>query len=387
MNFHMYREYQVKELVEETMRSVVEAACSYDSDRTTVVDYSAEDDTREELRFSLEESEGSESDYSESGLSLEVHDLARAHWIQLHKLNRQSNLIQNALLYIVENYKHTRPIWQFGLGIDESTKDWKTLLFNNFYFRHHSASIQAAVTMVMENMDDRDCMKKLLNEIGAHHFFYDACEPHLELFEQGMIHSLRTTLVGHVKIDESTEQSWTLFLKDLKTFMGEGIAIQRNTYLRDCMTEPEITEIRSKWSKVEEFGLQEAGQVVCERGIRTYTTLITSHKMDLVIPFRPTTDVFTRFAAMTMKAFDVAIKSHSETVGFCNLVTEIKEFVVTCIVLEMCPTFARKAMTEGMFAMLTKVFGEQELDEFTTRIWGKLYRALEQAIIANIVDY
>lgn len=35
--------------------------------------------------------------------------------------------------------------------------------------------------MVMENKDDPSGMKKLLNEIGAHHFFYDAAEPHLEV--------------------------------------------------------------------------------------------------------------------------------------------------------------------------------------------------------------
>uniref|UniRef100_A0A0N4WE19 DUF1957 domain-containing protein n=1 Tax=Haemonchus placei TaxID=6290 RepID=A0A0N4WE19_HAEPC len=90
-------------------------------------------------------------------------------------------------LYIVENYKHVRPVWQFGLKIDESNKNWKALLFNDFYFRHHSASIQSAITMAMENLEDRECMRKLLNEIGAHHFFYDACEPHLEVFLQSSL--------------------------------------------------------------------------------------------------------------------------------------------------------------------------------------------------------
>lgn len=37
--------------------------------------------------------------------------------------------------------------------------------------------------MVMENKDDPIGMRKLLNEIGAHHFFYDASEPHLDVAE------------------------------------------------------------------------------------------------------------------------------------------------------------------------------------------------------------
>ncbi|KAK6043607.1 hypothetical protein COOONC_18888 [Cooperia oncophora] len=54
------------------------------------------------------------------------------------------------------------------------------------------------------------------------------------VFEQAMLHVLRNGLVGDCKMDEETEQSWVEFLKDVKTFMGEGIAIQRNTYLREC---------------------------------------------------------------------------------------------------------------------------------------------------------
>uniref|UniRef100_A0A158PA72 GLOBIN domain-containing protein n=1 Tax=Angiostrongylus cantonensis TaxID=6313 RepID=A0A158PA72_ANGCA len=217
-------------------------------------------------------------------------------------------------------YKHVRPLWSFGLRIDDSDEKWKKTLLNDLPFRHsikaikseasvfslcqcyqlstiaskklildfkrQCGSIQAAITMLMENIDDRDYMRKLLNEIGAHHFFYDATEPHLE---HTFLESLRNLLVNDERMDVDTEQSWKLFLRDIKTFMGEGIAIQRNTYLR-------------------QFGFSQP---------------------------------------KSFQAFAVTINSYSEIVGFCDLPASVKEFVVSCMVLEICPTFARKAMMEG----------------------------------------
>jgi hypothetical protein len=38
--------------------------------------------------------------------------------------------------------------------------------------------------MIMDNLDDTYGMQKLLQEIGSHHFFYDAYEPHFEVCTQ-----------------------------------------------------------------------------------------------------------------------------------------------------------------------------------------------------------
>lgn len=47
--------------------------------------------------------------------------------------------------------------------------------------RHHCISFQAAITMIMDNLDDSSNLTKLLQKVGAHHFFYDAIESHLEV--------------------------------------------------------------------------------------------------------------------------------------------------------------------------------------------------------------
>ncbi|KAK6754327.1 hypothetical protein RB195_013370 [Necator americanus] len=238
------------------MKSVMEAACSFETDRITVVDKSGEVSTVEDFNLSTDYTEESDSEYSDSGLALEVGDMARAHWIQLHKLNKQ-------------------------------------------------------------------------------------------LFVDAMITTMKKTLGGPIKMDTGSEQSWQLLLNDVKNFMGEGIAIQRNIYLRQCMTSSEILDIRSKWERIVEYGLQDAGKIMCTKAIQSYGRLLESHNMRPVIPFRVTTDILSRFAEQTMKAFDVTLKEFSETTGFCELPEKVKDFVVKYMVLEMCPTFARKAMMEG----------------------------------------
>ncbi|KJH48112.1 hypothetical protein DICVIV_05818 [Dictyocaulus viviparus] len=239
--------------------------------------------------------------------------------------------------------------------------------------------------MVMENMDDRDYMRKLLNEIGAHHFFYDTCEPHLELFAHIMLRSLQNPAINDQKMDADTEQSWKRFLSDVKNFIGEGVAIQRNTYLRECMTSTEIANIRSKWEHIVAFGMQEAGEILCKTAIKSYNTMVMAHNLSMLMPFKKQSKVFSEVAVATMKAFEVTINSHTEIVGFCDLPVSIKEFVVSCMVLEICPTFVRKAMMEGLFVMLSKVFGEEQLNECLLRTWSKVYRALEQVKIFQFV--
>ncbi|RCN26123.1 hypothetical protein ANCCAN_28158 [Ancylostoma caninum] len=109
--------------------------------------------------------------------------------------------------------------------------------------------------------------------------------------------------------------------------------------------------------------------------------------MRMGAPLGRSSGVFKQFAEHTMKALDVTVMSHSETTGFCTLSEKIKDFVVTCMVLDICPTFARRAMMDGLFTMLSRVIGDQDLNESILRTWSKLYRVLEQAIIVNIVEY
>ncbi|CAI4220977.1 unnamed protein product [Auanema sp. JU1783] len=315
-------------------------------------------------------------------------DLARAHWIQLHKTNKQGLIVQNAFIHILTKYKHIRPIWHFGKNIEDSSDEWKTMLYEDFYFRHHCASIQAGLTMVMENKDDSAGMRKLLNEIGAHHFFYDACEPHLDVFEEGIIESMKTVLHGVHSLDEQTEASWRMLLLEIKTYMSEGISIQRNTYLKQCMTGQEIDYIRKRWISVTEFGLLETGRQLCEIALRTYAELLNKYNINMPMPeISKSHENFDDFANLTISAIDLTIKSYRDDCGFSQLTSQLKDFVTTCLVLDVCPPLVRKSVMQGLINTLSKILGEEEMSDVNIQIWSKLYRVLEQAVIANIIDY
>lgn len=71
--------------------------------------------------------------------------------------------------------------------------------------------------MIMDALDDINQMEKLCQEIGAHHFFYDAYEPHLEIIQEGFIESMRLLLLGTTeRLDEQMEHAWNQVGKKLR---------------------------------------------------------------------------------------------------------------------------------------------------------------------------
>ncbi|GMR59377.1 hypothetical protein PMAYCL1PPCAC_29572, partial [Pristionchus mayeri] len=285
----MYHEYRVHQLVQETLDSVMEDASS-----------SIESDDGESMK---EELKSEDTDRGESDIEADETHLARAHWILLHKMNKQGTVVHATFDHLMNEYKHTRPIWQFGRNIDEKVKGWSKELHEDFYFRHHCASVQAAITMIMENKDDVISLTRVLNEVGAHHFFYDAYEPHLELFEDAMIEGMKKVLKGVEELDEATEKSWRALLQLTRKHLVEGISIQRNAYLKQAITPQEHTEIIQEWSRVEELGMEEAGTRLCETAFKTYSSLLSQFDLALPLPIIPTTNshVFKQFSKMTMK--------------------------------------------------------------------------------------
>ncbi|GMT11043.1 hypothetical protein PFISCL1PPCAC_2340, partial [Pristionchus fissidentatus] len=283
----MYHEYRVHQLVQETIDIVMDATSSIDSEDGTSI--------KEDLRSDM-------SEKGDSDLEADETHLARAHWILLHKVNKQGTVIQSTFEHLMTEYKHTRPIWQFGRNIDEHVVTWSKELHEDFYFRHHCASVQAAITMIMENKDDSLALSRVLNEVGAHHFFYDAFEPHLQLFEDAMITAMKKVLTGIDKLDDETEKSWRILLQLTRTHLVEGISIQRTSYLKQAITPQEHTEITEIWARVEEYGLEEAGIRLCKTAFETYKALLAQYDLSLPIPQVPgaNDDVFKQFSHMTM---------------------------------------------------------------------------------------
>uniref|UniRef100_A0AC34G924 Uncharacterized protein n=1 Tax=Panagrolaimus sp. ES5 TaxID=591445 RepID=A0AC34G924_9BILA len=156
-------------------------------------------------------------------------------------------------------------------------------------------------------------MTKLLRDIGCHHFFYDAYEPHLELMHEGFLHALTTNIVDP-EIDEDLKNGWNQIWQILKKHIGQGIAIQRQNYMMECVTKAEISSVKAQWEKIlESYGIKEAGEAVTKEAII---------------------------------ALDLTIETYTAERGFQDLPQKLKNFVMDCLMIEVCPTLIRKAFMD-----------------------------------------
>ncbi|CAI2355474.1 unnamed protein product [Caenorhabditis sp. 36 PRJEB53466] len=386
----MYEEFRITQLVNETLTTVIENV------QTNHEIFSSKDKTKLTMNMKEEFRE-----YDQLSLRLEKEnrrneiivddelELARAHWIQLKKSNKQGLVIRSCFLIMLEKYPQVRPIWGFGKKLEGHKEDnWKPDLMEDFYFRHHCATLQAALNMIIQNKDDRNGMKRMLNEMGAHHFFYDACEPHFEVFQVCFIEAMQLVLNGGDALDEEIEQSWICLLQNIRLHIGEGIKSQRLNYLSQCLLPREMKEIEDDWKRIEEFGFQNAGTILCEAAIDSYSELLKLHNLKLALPIEKSDrSGFGVMANQVMKALDKTIQSYTAENGFKSLIEEIRGFVVKFLVVEVCPPLIRKAFIDGLVNMLCKVLNVKHVKEDFLHVWKKVYRVMEQAMIANIVVY
>uniref|UniRef100_A0A914YE93 Globin family profile domain-containing protein n=1 Tax=Panagrolaimus superbus TaxID=310955 RepID=A0A914YE93_9BILA len=207
------------------------------------------------------------SKITDDALNLNYVPLAQAHWILLGKSKDQIGLCRSMFNYVIINYPHTRPMWQFVKDVNFENDEWKESLQKDNRFKHHCASVQTAIKIVMDHISDYHQMTKLLRDIGCHHFFYDAYEPHLELMHEGFIHALSATIMDS-GMDEDLKNGWNQIWQILKKHIGQGIAIQRQNYMTECVTKAEISNVKAQWEKIiEEYGIKEAGEAVTKEAM------------------------------------------------------------------------------------------------------------------------
>uniref|UniRef100_A0AC34R126 Globin family profile domain-containing protein n=1 Tax=Panagrolaimus sp. JU765 TaxID=591449 RepID=A0AC34R126_9BILA len=302
--------------------------------------------------------------------------LARAHWMLMSKNNGQQMLLcKQIFIDMIQKNPQTRPIWQFSRDLNFDNVDWQEIVQKDNRFRHHCASLQAAITMIMDNLDDMHGMAKLLREIGAHHFFYDAYEPHMELMHDSFMNALNLTQ-GPLEPDLVT--GWNQFWLQIKTSIAYGIGIQRQNYLKECMTQPEMTSIRNMWDKVKERDLDEVGQKIVKYSLRSYQAYINKHKIEYPINLPEDTLAFKLFSRQVFNALNLTIECYTPEKGFLYLPKKLKGFVTQCLMVEVCPTLIRKSFMEGLIKVLTEIYGENNMTEVTVHTWSKIYRILEQ---------
>ncbi|VDK18529.1 unnamed protein product [Anisakis simplex] len=218
-------------------------------------------------------------------LELDDPQIARAHWIQLFKMNMQMTVIQNTFLQILSNYQHLRPIWCFARNLSDKSESCIGRIRNDKRFIQHCENVLAAMNAIMENLDEPDCRDALLQQLGVNHFFYDVCEPHFEVFHSAFKESMRTTLHGTDALNENLEQAWNMIFEIIKSNMCVGLSTQRYDYLSRRMTPKEFIIVKSTWHKAKVFNTKHLGAKIRQLAIQVNFIRIIRRISSASIPF------------------------------------------------------------------------------------------------------
>jgi hypothetical protein len=137
----------------------------------------------------------------------------------------------------------------------------------------------------MDNLDDNNQLKKLLKEIGCHHFFYDTYEPHLNLMHESFMEAMQNTLKNsNEQLDAALCKAWNQFWDIIKSNMCLGIKNQRHIYLMQSITPVEMEDLRAIWKEVRKYGLD-----VCENTVTLVAFKVIQFNVNFNSPtFRPT---------------------------------------------------------------------------------------------------
>uniref|UniRef100_A0A914PQX1 Uncharacterized protein n=1 Tax=Panagrolaimus davidi TaxID=227884 RepID=A0A914PQX1_9BILA len=75
------------------------------------------------------------SKVSDDALTINYVPLAQAHWILLGKSKEQIGLCRSMFNYVIINYPHTRPMWQFVKDVNFENDEWKEQLQKDQRFK------------------------------------------------------------------------------------------------------------------------------------------------------------------------------------------------------------------------------------------------------------
>ncbi|KHN74543.1 hypothetical protein Tcan_08608 [Toxocara canis] len=310
---------------------------------------------------------------------LDDMQLARAHWIQLFKTNMQATIIHNMFFYLLKKFKHIRPLWHFSRNIDDNMS-WTETLRRDTQFAKHCNNVHAAFDMIMENADDPEAISDLLQELGAHHFFYEVYEPHFEVFHHSFMESMRRFLHGTEALDGRLKNAWNTIFEEIKSNMCHGLVAQRYSYLSQCITPKEMASMSAMWNKIRVQRIEEIGSNLCELALQAYNKQMKEMKLDLSIELDVQSDAFIELSQLIIGALDTTIENYNDENGFVDLPDQLQVFVHRSLVLEVCPSVLRKCFTEALISALVGVLGSTTMGNGVKQTWSKIGRVLEQVI-------
>ncbi|KAI3415394.1 Astacin (Peptidase M12A) [Globodera pallida] len=246
----------------------------------------------------------------------------------------------------------------------------------------HKQGMQAALTMVMDNLDDEPSLCRLLQELGANHFYYDASEAHFKMMGEEFVLALGECVVGtREELDDELEEDWARLWAKMESNLAFGLAVQRHNYLAHCVIGKEMETLRAQWQTLLErkCRMDALGAAIRERGIQTFSEGMRQIGTELWTK----DELEQRFAVAVndlLWAMAQALSLWEPGTGFLRICAEIDSRCggAVDVIRTSSATLLRNAFIEGLIAELVAVLGENEATTTAMHSWTKVYRVAEQ---------
>lgn len=343
--------------------------------------------------------------------------LARAHWMQLHKTNMQLPVIARTFARLLQHQPHLRVLWPFSRQLEGGgcTLRMEHLLKSEA-FRHHCQCYQASFTMIMDNVDDEPALSHILQQFGSNHFFYDCIEPHIRMMREEFFNALVDCLIGSSEeLDEDIAEDWDALWSKIESNMRFGLKVQRHNYLAHCLTSNEMELLRAQWYRLAGAGsgIVQLATSIGTAGAEPFINSIISFGMiehDNQLTRCSFREMFVNACRELLLAIEKAIALWEPSSGFLRLCNEIDAKCPNTdeLIHRVGAPLIRRAFIEALnkelFILLnrdqpsptvhileegvpienknvTKKFSATNASMIHT--WTKVYRVVEQAIIAD----
>ncbi|VDM07009.1 unnamed protein product [Wuchereria bancrofti] len=261
---------------------------------------------------------------------------ARCHWIQLAKLDLQLKVIQSTIAHVIENFKPMRLLWSFGKNYE------KEKLYNDQRFHDYCTCFQTALKMIMEFVDEPRDMCKFIRNIGARHFFYN-------------------------------------FFDEIQAAFNDGLATQRQNYLRKCMSKKEMEILKTTWRQIQTKYMKEDGNLTKCNALMYEALQYHCEKI-------PKTKKYIRklkeIAHQSIDAVDKIIDAYDSTCGLAELNDRLDSYCYLCCTLGESPQTLWIAFNTGFANIITTKVDEDRI--WVKQIWCKIARILEQVNLNEI---
>ncbi|CAF1306587.1 unnamed protein product [Rotaria sordida] len=123
------------------------------------------------------------------------------------------------MVQIFHDYPQLRKLWIFAINLETEQE-----VRNNAQVRYHAAKIMYTLNEIINNIDDYDERRRILEGLGQIHFTYDVQPAYFEGAKSSMERVLSSMLGKN--FTHRHKQAWTYFFQQIVVDLGRGVEQQ-----------------------------------------------------------------------------------------------------------------------------------------------------------------